>query len=139
MSFHVIVSAPTVNMIYFISCLMFLAVSSYRLLISIPRLRKALIITLNSLTVAIIYRDKKYFYTKQRLYDLWVTVPATLIWLTSTFLTLAIILGHKQIPLEAQLITSAMILPMFLMYLILDIPDSQKPGDNQIKNSRDWL
>ena len=139
MSFHVIVSAPTVNMIYFISCLMFLAVSSYRLLISIPRLRKALIITLNSLTVAIIYRDKKYFCTKQRLYDLWVTVPATLIWLTSTFLTLAIILGHKQIPLEAQLITSAMILPMFLMYLILDIPDSQKPGDNQIKNSRDWL
>ena len=139
MSFHVIVSAPTVNMIYFISCLMFLAVSSYRLLISIPRLRKALIITLNSLTVAIIYRDKKYFYTKQRLYDLWVTVPATLIWQTSTFLTLAIILGHKQIPLEAQLITSAMILPMFLMYLILDIPDSQKPGDNQIKNSRDWL
>ena len=139
MSFHVIVSAPTVNMIYFISCLMFLAVSSYRLLISIPRLRKALIITLNSLTVAIIYRDKKYFYTKQRLYDLWVTVPATLIWLTSTFLTLAIILGHKQIPLEAQLITSAMILPMCLMYLILDIPDSQKPGDNQIKNSRDWL
>ena len=139
MSFYVIVSAPTVNMIYFISCLMFLAVSSYRLLISIPRLRKALIITLNSLTVAIIYRDKKYFYTKQRLYDLWVTVPATLIWLTSTFLTLAIILGHKQIPLEAQLITSAMILPMFLMYLILDIPDSQKPGDNQIKNSRDWL
>ncbi len=139
MSFHVIVSAPTVNMIYFISCLMFLAVSSYRLLISIPRLRKALIITLNSLTVAIIYRDKKYFCTKQRLYDLWVTVPATLIWQTSTFLTLAIILGHKQIPLEAQLITSAMILPMFLMYLILDIPDSQKPGDNQIKNSRDWL
>ena len=139
MSFYVIVSAPTVNMIYFISCLMFLAVSSYRLLISIPRLRKALIITLNSLTVAIIYRDKKYFCTKQRLYDLWVTVPATLIWLTSTFLTLAIILGHKQIPLEAQLITSAMILPMFLMYLILDIPDSQKPGDNQIKNSRDWL
>ena len=139
MSFHVIVSAPTVNMIYFISCLMFLAVSSYRLLISIPRLRKALIITLNSLTVAIIYRDKKYFCTKQRLYDLWVTVPATLIWQTSTFLTLALILGHKQIPLEAQLITSAMILPMFLMYLILDIPDSQKPGDNQIKNSRDWL
>ena len=139
MSFHVIVSAPTVNMIYFISCLMFLAVSSYRLLISIPRLRKALIITLNSLTVAIIYRDKKYFCTKQRLYDLWVTVPATLIWQTSTFLTLAIILGHKQIPLEAQLITSAMILPMILMYLILDIPDSQKPGDNQIKNSRDWL
>lgn len=139
MSFHVIVSAPTVNMIYFISCLMFLAASSYRLLISIPRLRKALIITLNSLTVAIIYRDKKYFCTKQRLYDLWVTVPATLIWQTSTFLTLAIILGHKQIPLEAQLITSAMILPMFLMYLILDIPDSQKPGDNQIKNSRDWL
>lgn len=139
MSFHVIVSAPTVNMVYFISCLMFLAVSSYRLLISIPRLRKALIITLNSLTVAIIYRDKKYFCTKQRLYDLWVTVPATLIWQTSTFLTLAIILGHKQIPLEAQLITSAMILPMFLMYLILDIPDSQKPGDNQIKNSRDWL
>ncbi len=139
MSFHVIVSAPTVNMIYFISCLMFLAVSSYRLLISIPRLRKALIITLNSLTVAIIYRDKKYFCTKQRLYDLWVTVPATLIWQTSIFLTLAIILGHKQIPLEAQLITSAMILPMFLMYLILDIPDSQKPGDNQIKNSRDWL
>ena len=139
MSFHVIVSAPTVNMIYFISCLMFLAVSSYRLLISIPRLRKALIITLNRLTVAIIYRDKKYFCTKQRLYDLWVTVPTTLIWQTSTFLTLAIILGHKQIPLEAQLITSAMILPMFLMYLILDIPDSQKPGDNQIKNSRDWL
>ena len=139
MSFLVIVSAPSVNMIYFISCLMFLAVSSYRLLISIPRLRKALIITLNSLTVAIIYRDKKYFCTKQRLYDLWVTVPATLIWQTSTFLTLAIILGHKQIPLEAQLITSAMILPMFLMYLILDIPDSQKPGDNQIKNSRDWL
>ena len=139
MSFHVIVSAPTVNMIYFISCLMFLAVSSYRLLISIPRLRKALIITLNSLTVAIIYRDKKYFCTKQRLYDLWVTVPATLIWQTSTFLTLAIILGHKQIPLEAQLITSAMILPMFLMYLILNIPNSQKPGDNQIKNSRDWL
>ena len=61
MSFHVIVSAPTVNMIYFISCLMFLAVSSYRLLISIPRLRKALIITLNSLTVAIIYRDKNIF------------------------------------------------------------------------------
>ena len=139
MSFHVIVSASTVNMIYLISCLIFLCISSYRLFISIPRLRKALIITLNSLTVAIIYRDKKYFYTKQRLYDLWVTVPATLIWLTSTFLTLAIILGHKQIPLEAQLITSAMILPMFLMYLILDIPDSQKPGDNQIKNSRDWL
>ena len=139
MSFHVIVSAPTVNMIYFISCLMFLAVSSYRLLISIPRLRKALIITLNSLTVAIIYRDKKYFYTKQRLYDLWVTVPATLIWLTSTFLTLAIILGHKQIPLEAQLIMSAGMLPSYLMYLILDLPDSQEPDDNQFKSPRDWL
>ena len=139
MSFHVIVSAPTVNMIYFISCLMFLAVSSYRLLISIPRLRKALIITLNSLTVAIIYRDKKYFYTKQRLYDLWVTVPATLIWLTSTLLTLAITLGYQDIPIEAQLLTSALILPMFLMYLILDIPDSQEPGDDKFKSPRDWL
>lgn len=139
MSFQVVVSDSVVNMIYLISCLMFFGMSSYQLFISLPRLRKALIITLNSLIAVIMYRDKRFFYTKQRLYDLWVTVPATLIWLTSTLLTLAITLGYQDIPIEAQSITSVFILPAFLIYGILDIPDSQKPGDDEFKRSRDWL
>ncbi len=139
MSFQVVVSDSTVNMIYLISCLMFFAMSSYRLFISLPRLRKAMIITLNSLIFAILYHDKRFFYTKQRLYDLWVTVPATLIWLTSTLLTLAITLGYQDIPIEVQAITSVFILPAFLIYSILDLPDSQKPSDDEFKRTRDWL
>jgi len=47
MSIQVVVSDSVVNMIYLISCLMFFGMSSYQLFISLPRLRKALIITLN--------------------------------------------------------------------------------------------
>lgn len=136
MSFHIVVSDSVVNLIYLISCLMFFGMSSYRLFISVPRLRRALIITLNSLIVMIIRRDKKFFCT-QRLYDLWVTVPVTLIWLTSTLLTLAIALGYQDVPIEAQSITSVFILQGFLMYGILDIPDSQEPGDDKFKSPRD--
>lgn len=136
MNFHIVFSDSVLNLIYLISCLMFFCMSLNRLSISLPRLRRALILTLNSLMVMMVKRDRKYFCT-QRIYDLWRTVPVTLVWLTSTLLTVVITLGYQDVPIEAKSIMSIFILLAFLIYRIFDIPASKKPDDDKFRNPRD--
>lgn len=82
-------------------------------------------------------RSKEYFNAKLRLRDLWRTVPVTLVWLTSTLLTVAITLGYQDVPIEAKSIMSIFILLAFLIYRIFDIPASKKPDDDKFKNPSD--
>lgn len=143
MGFQVSVSDSAISMVYIISCLLFFGMSAYQMMISLPRLRKAVTITIVSLIVAVQSRNRKCFYGSQRLYDLAVTVPKSFIWTISTLATLIITLGHQSISLDAQLILSAAILPTFVMYVFLDLLDFQeselKDGRLKFKNSRDWL
>lgn len=123
-----------VTLIYVLSCVGFFALSMYQTLISLPRLRGAINITINSILCVIIKRDVRNF-CSQRFIDLAQTVPFTLYWLSSSIAISALAIFQAEIPIEMQGLVSVCILSSYLLYAMADA--ASEPQELSI--NRKWL
>ena len=121
-----VVSDATVNFIYVVSCMVFFGVLMHQAMLSLPRLRRAVIITVNSILCVIVMDDTKYC-SKQRFIDLGRTVPRTTMLFLGAFASVALAMFQAQIAIESQGGIALGMLSCFAVYLFLDLqPDSQE-------------
>ena len=115
-----------INFIYIVSCLVFFGVLIHQAMLSLPRLRRAVIITVNSVLCVIVMHDKKYF-SKQRYIDLGRTVPRTATLFLGALASVALAIFQAQVAIESQGGIAFGMLSCFAIYLFLDLqPDSQE-------------
>lgn len=121
-----VVLDAVVNFIYVVSCLVFFGVLTHQAMLSLPRLRRAVIITINSVLCVIVMHDKKYF-CKQRFVDLAFTVPRTIVLFSGALASVAMALFQSTVPIESQGGIALGMLSCFAIYLFLDLqPESQE-------------
>ena len=122
---NITVTDSTINMIYLLSCLTIFSLSLYQAFKSLPRVKRAVIITLNSIFYVIKERDLKYF-CSQRFIDLGLTIPAMTFWFAGSAASVFLMSVYREMPIELQSMLAFCILLSSALYIILDaVPDTQ--------------